>query len=178
VAERGYAATTVADIVDRASVSRSTFYEQFPDKESCFIAAFDYGVEYMLGRMQQAAEALGTGDWRDHVRSDLSTYLKVLAGDTSFARALHVEVLAAGPVALARRAQILAMFSDRTRGLHERARGQDPTLPDLPDAAFALHSGGIDEIIRQHVLAGGIDQLTDLEEPLITATLRLFGERS
>src|SRR5438067_613553 len=79
VAERGYAAATVADIVDRASVSRSTFYEQFPDKEACFIAAFDYGVEFVLGRMQQAWEALKTPDWRDHVRSDLETYIGVLA---------------------------------------------------------------------------------------------------
>src|SRR5882724_3806888 len=36
VAEKGYQATTVADVVERAGVSRRTFYEQFPDREACF----------------------------------------------------------------------------------------------------------------------------------------------
>ena len=97
VAEKGYSAATVADIVDRASVSRSTFYEQFPDKESCFLAAFDFGVEFVLGRMAEAWEQLGPGqDWRAHVRSDLAAYLGVVAAEPALARALHVEVLAAG----------------------------------------------------------------------------------
>ncbi len=177
MAERGYAAATVADIVDRASVSRSTFYEQFPDKEACFIAAFDFGVEFVLGQMQQAWEALESGDdWRAHVRSDLSTYLAVLASEPAFARALTVEVLAAGPMALARRAEILTLFSERTRRIHERARRLDPSLPELPAAAFELHSGGVDELIRSRVLEGGIDRLADLAEPLTTATLMLFGD--
>jgi AcrR family transcriptional regulator len=176
VAERGYAAATVADIVDRASVSRSTFYEQFPDKEACFIAAFDYGVEFVLGQMQQAWEAIDSPDWRAHVRSDLGTYLRVLASEPAFARALHVEVLAAGPVALSRRAEILALFSGRTRRIHERARRLDPSLPELPDAAFALHSGGVDELIRTRLLEGGVDGLAALADPVIAATLRLFGD--
>lgn len=158
-------------------MSRSTFYEQFADKEACFIAAFDYGVEFVLRKMQQAWEELGSGeDWRAHIRSDLSTYLAVLASEPAFARALHVEVLAAGPVALARRAQILALFSDRTRRIHERARQLDPTLPDLPRAAFELHSGGVDELIRTRVLDGGVDSLAELAEPVGTATLMLFGD--
>ena len=43
VAEKGYAATTVADVVGRAGVSRKTFYEHFADKEECFLAAWDAG---------------------------------------------------------------------------------------------------------------------------------------
>jgi AcrR family transcriptional regulator len=38
VAAKGYAATTVADVLVRARVSRSAFYEQFRDKEDCFLA--------------------------------------------------------------------------------------------------------------------------------------------
>jgi AcrR family transcriptional regulator len=176
VAARGYASTTVADIVDRASVSRSTFYEQFPDKEACFIAAFDYGAEFMLGQMQQAWEALDAkDDWRARVRSDLTTYLDVLGREPAFARALHVEVLAAGPVALARRAEILGVFSDRTRRLHDQARERDPSLPELPRVAFELHSGGVDELIRARLVRGELGELADLAAPLVRATLLLFG---
>ena len=175
VAERGYAAATVADIVDRASVSRSTFYEQFPDKEACFIAAFDYGVEFVLGRMQAASEALPGGDWREHIRSDLSTYLTVLAREPAFARALHVEVLAAGAVALPHRAPILEMFSERTRGVLARARERDASVPELPSAAFALHSGGVDELIRSRLLADAETDLAELIEPVVAASLVMFG---
>src|SRR5215218_6805837 len=48
VAEKGYGAATVADVIERAGVSRKTFYEHFRDKEACFLAAFDTGVEILL----------------------------------------------------------------------------------------------------------------------------------
>lgn len=175
VAERGYAATTVADIVDRASVSRSTFYEQFPDKEACFIAAFDYGVAFVLAQMERAWAELDSDDWRAHIRSDLATYIKVLAHEPAFARALHVEVLAAGQVALEHRAGILAMFSERTHGVHQRARERDGSLPELPPAAFALHSGGVDELIRERLLREREAELTELIEPLTRATLAMLS---
>jgi len=180
VAEKGYAAATVADIVDRASVSRTTFYEQFPDKEACFIAAFDFAVEYVLGQMRQAWEELGDGDddgrdWRERVRSDLTTYLRVLASEPAFARALHVEALAAGPAALERRAVMLSLFADRTRRVHELARAAEPSLPELHQEAFALHTGGVDELIREWIRTRGAGSLPELAEPALTATLAIFG---
>jgi AcrR family transcriptional regulator len=178
VADKGYAAATVADIVDRASVSRTTFYEQFPDKEACFLAAFDFAVEYVLGQMGAAWEALGDEqrDWRDHVRSDLHTYLHVLASEPAFARALHVESLAAGPAALERRAQMFALFAGRTSRVHELARAADPSLPELPSEAFALHTGGVDELIREWIRTRGAESLPELAEPALVATLALFGQ--
>ena len=50
-AEKGYVHTTVADVIKRAGVSRETFYEHFSDKEDCFIAAYDAGVEAVLVRV-------------------------------------------------------------------------------------------------------------------------------
>jgi AcrR family transcriptional regulator len=175
VAERGYASATVADIVDRASVSRSTFYEQFPDKETCFIAAFDYGARFVLGQMQRAWGELETDDWRARIGSDLATYINVLAREPAFARALHVEVLAAGRVALEHRAGILAMFSERTHAVHRGARAREPQLPDLPRSAFELHSGGVDELIRGRLLHDPRADLTGLIEPLTSATLAMLS---
>jgi AcrR family transcriptional regulator len=176
VAERGYAAATVADIVDRASVSRSTFYEQFPDKEACFIAAFDYGVDFVLRRMERAREGLSSpADWRGVISADFGTYLTVLSREPAFARALHVEILAAGLVALAHRAEILALFSERTRSVHLAARAADESLPDLPDVAFDLHSGGVDELIRSRLLADPDADLTQLIEPVVRSTLLMLG---
>ncbi len=176
VAEKGYAAATVADVVDRASVSRSTFYDQFPDKETCFLAAFNEGAAFVLARMRSAAESLGPDrDWRSHIRSDAETYLAVLASEPAFAFALHVEVLAAGPAALARRAQIQAVFTARTRGIYEEGRRLDPELRELPPELFAIHTGGTDELIRECLRTRGPDGLAELCEPVIEATLAMLG---
>ena len=167
----------MADIVDRASVSRSTFYEQFPDKEACFLAAFNFAVACVLGEMGSAWETLAAGDdWRAHVRSDLTTYLNVLATEPAFARSLHVEVLAAGPAALERRAQMFTLFAGRTQRVHELARAQEPSLPELPVVAFALHTGGLDEMVREWLRTRGPETLPELAEPALAATFALFGD--
>jgi AcrR family transcriptional regulator len=178
VAEKGYSATTVADIVERANVSRTTFYQQFQDKEECFLAAFDFGVEFVLAQMRAAWEALGgAADWREHTRSDLSTYLDTLAAEPAFAIALHVEVFGAGVAALDRRAQMLGLFTERTRRIQQHAREVDAGVPERPPELFAMHTGGIDELIRQHLRAYGAASLPELAEPLLLATFALFGKQ-
>ncbi|HEX4108602.1 MAG TPA: helix-turn-helix domain-containing protein [Solirubrobacteraceae bacterium] len=177
VAEKGFAAATVADVVNRASVSRSTFYQHFQDKESCFLASFNYAVGLVIEQMREAWEALDAGeDWRAHLRSDLTTFLRALAAEPAFARALHVEVLAAGPAALERRAEILTLFTERTRRNHVLARTQEPRLPELPLEVFQMHTGGLDELIREHARTRGPESLTELIEPAVAATLALFGD--
>jgi AcrR family transcriptional regulator len=174
VAKKGYAATTVADVVDGAKVSRRTFYQQFESKEECFLAAYDVGVEYLLGRLATEAATQGPLDWRERVRSDLRTYTDVLAGDPAFAWSLHVEILSAGPRALERRAQIFALFSERTRRAYERARREEAALPVLPADVFDIHTGGLDELIREHLRVHGTKGLRELAEPLSLATLAMF----
>ncbi len=41
VAQRGYRAATITEVVRLASVSTRDFYEHFQGKEHCFLAAFD-----------------------------------------------------------------------------------------------------------------------------------------
>ncbi len=179
VSEKGYAPATVADVVERASVSRTTFYRQFPDKESCFLEATEFGVEFLLGQMRESWEQLADPhDWRGHVRSDLTTYLDVLASEPPFARAIHVEWLSAGAAALERRAQTLALFTARTRRIHELARGQEPSIPELPAEVFELHTGGMDELVREFLRTRDARELRRLTEPAIAATLALLGARS
>lgn len=177
VAEKGYADTTVADVVERASVSRRTFYEQFTSMEECFLAAFDTGVEIVLGRLAAASADIPAEDWRAVTRSDIETYLEVLRSEPHFAWALHVRVLSAGPAALKRRAEMFALFSARTRSLNRLARDQEVGLPKLPDQAFAMHSGGVDELIRECLRADGPEGLPKLADPIARTTITLFGAR-
>ena len=69
-------------------------------------------------------------------------------------------------------------IEELTRRLHELARAQDPSLVTLPPAVFELHSGGLDELIRQCLLTRGAGALPELAEPMIAATLAILGGRS
>src|SRR3954454_10306657 len=51
VAEKGYEATTVADLVKLSGVSRSAFYRHFEDKQACFLAAIEALVEPTFDRL-------------------------------------------------------------------------------------------------------------------------------
>lgn len=178
VAEKGYATATVADVVEHAGVSRRTFYELFPDKESCFLAAYDTGVEVMLGRIRAAVESLPRTDWRRRARVSIETYLEVLATEADFAWCFHVEVLAAGPTALARRAAIHGLFAGLWREIHERARREDPARPVLPDEVFPVLTAGLEELIREHLRARGAASLPQLAEPIWQVVQAILDQRA
>src|SRR5881397_3037051 len=56
VADQGYGATSVADVIPRAGVSRKTFYVHFRDKLDCFLAAYEMGVEVLLETVRRAGD--------------------------------------------------------------------------------------------------------------------------
>jgi AcrR family transcriptional regulator len=112
--ERGYIDTPVAQIIKRAGVSRETFYRLYPDKLAAFLAAFDLVGEVLTARL---AGALGVpGAPIDRLARGIEAYLASLADEPGYARLFLVEVHAAGPEAMARRAvvqqQIVASLVD------------------------------------------------------------------
>jgi AcrR family transcriptional regulator len=166
VADKGYAATTVADVVGRAGVSRKTFYEHFTDKEQCFLAAWDAGVQLLIDAVTRAT--LETeGRWQDRIRAGARAYLETLAAVPAFARTFLIEVLGAGPRALERRAQVHARFAELLRTLHQAQRAAAPELPELPDEVFAATVGAVHELVIERVRQGRTAELPELE-PVVT----------
>ena len=179
VAEKGYPATTVADVVERAGVSRRTFYEQFADKEACFLATYDAGLGAVLNRIVVAVEAADPGDgWRGRARAGVEAFLALLASEPAFARALQVEILTAGPAALDRRTGMLAMFAGIWRNVHERARAEEPSLPALPDDVFTILSAGLEELIRDCIRTRGPAALPELADPIVRTVFAIFAAPS
>jgi AcrR family transcriptional regulator len=167
VAAKGYAATTVADVVGGAGVSRKTFYEHFQDKEDCFLAAFDAGVQILVDTVERATlEA--DGEWRNHIRAGVRAYLSALAAVPDFARTFLIEVLAAGPRALERRAEVHGRFAELLKTLHESYRADHPDeIPELPDEVFTAVVGAVDELVSDRVRKGRTTELPELE-PVIS----------
>jgi AcrR family transcriptional regulator len=165
VAAKGYAATTVADVVRDAGVSRSTFYELFASKEACFLAAYSEGVDDLLQAVREAVHD-APDDWRAQLRAGIRAYLARLARPDHFARVYIDEIHAAGAAALEARADALRRFADRYHASFSQARAADPTLrePD-PDALLVL-CAGTEQLVAERLRAGG--DVRELEDVFCT----------
>src|SRR6202035_430764 len=109
-AELGYVEMSVEAIIARAGVSRRTFYEHFRNKEDAFLAAYEAAV-HKQARYIRRAYFRQTGV-RERLRAGIGAYLQSMASEPELARMCIVEVLAAGPQAIARRTAAMRMFAD------------------------------------------------------------------
>jgi AcrR family transcriptional regulator len=116
--EHGYAQFTVAQVIERAKVSRKTFYDVFEDREDCFGALFDQALTRAEGRVERAYG--GEREWREATRSGLSAILELIDEEPALARLCVVDSLAAGRRVLERRERVL----ERLRGAVARGQAQ------------------------------------------------------
>jgi AcrR family transcriptional regulator len=165
VSETGYAGLTVRGVVERAGVSRRTFYEHFSNKQDVFLAVYDVVVERLAGDVRLAYASGRT--YPQQVAFGLETFLGRLAHYPALAHVCIVEVLAAGPDALARRAQALQTFCDLIRPAPEAARR-------IPSLAVEVAVGGIYEIVGAHVSRGEAHRLPSLCPELLEVMLIPF----
>jgi len=165
VAEKGYAATTVADLTKRAGISRTTFYELFEDKEACFLAAYDNAVDILVRRISVAYEAQER--WPDRARAGLATLLEALAADPAQARLALVDVSAAGPAAQRRtRAAI-----QRLTPFFDEGRDFAPGGRNLPANTSRMAAGAVVGLISDELVGGRADKLPSLLSDVLFATL-------
>lgn len=168
VAERGYGPTTITDVVRHARVSRRTFYEHFADKEACFLAAYDTVSDAVLAAIGAAAREATT--WEGRVLASVHAYLQALASRPEVARVFTVEILGAGPEALARRRAVLRRFAATIQAEVEAARAAGAPVPPLGDRAALALTGAIHELVLAALERSGDerhgDGLAALEDDL------------
>jgi AcrR family transcriptional regulator len=165
VAHKGYAATTVADLTREAGISRTTFYEMFPDKEACFLAAYDVAVEALVRRVSAAFEA--EEGWPRRARAGLAALLDALAEEPELARLALVGVSAAGPTAQRRYRAAL----QRLTPLFDEGRDFAPGGRGLPANTSRMAIGAVAGLISDELSENGAERLPDLLSDLLFATL-------
>jgi AcrR family transcriptional regulator len=166
-AELGYTDMSVEAIIARAGVSRRTFYEHFKNKEDAFLAAYDATVRQLARHVQHAYLQQTTA--LERLRAGIGAYLQFLASEPEIARMGIVEVLAAGPRALARRNDALRLFAEIIEdNIHQLVPScRRPTL------TAETIVGGIYEVVFSRILAGRTAELPSMTDDLLVAVLLL-----
>ena len=128
VGEHGYAGATVAHVTKSAGISRTTFYEQFRNKQDAFLTAYDeFGERFLVDIAGVTAttpvEVLSTAaerlvDWgrrRPHA-----------------CRAFLLEIHAVGEEGLEHRDRVMHLAEERFERVAGWVRSVDPSLPPPP----------------------------------------------
>jgi AcrR family transcriptional regulator len=154
----GYAGASVSRVIAEAGVSRPTFYEQFEDRETCFLAATQSIQERLLHEIRDHIKKAAP---EDALSAAVRATVRFAASEPADARFLMKETLAGGPGAL----------DARDQGLRDAGRLIEKTFnsaaaakaPELP-AAAAL--GAIQRLLASR-LRRGERALAPMEEELV-----------
>jgi AcrR family transcriptional regulator len=156
VAEKGYAAVTLADIVGYAQVSRRVFYANFDGREECFLAAFEVVVAHLR---ELVAAAVGAVDgWPQQAIAAVRACLAFFAAEPDLARLCLVESRAAGPAVAAR----LGATVGELPPLLRRGRAERPAGDRLPESTEDSIAGSRVSLAQRRVAAGEAACLEDL----------------
>jgi AcrR family transcriptional regulator len=152
VAERGYANVRIADIVDRARVSRQSFYSQFDSKEACFLAAHADGIAVILAEF--GAQIALAEEPLAQLAGGIDAYFALADREPEFARCMLIELPAIGPAGLAARLDTHARVAALLAAWHAAARkAAAPTerWPAVPRSRYAAVVGAVHDLVFELV---------------------------
>lgn len=157
VASRTFSKASVAHVLERAGVSRKTYYEFFSNKLDCFIASYREGVlDLQRAIVDSARDATG---WQNQLTSICTAFAEFHAQRPAFARVFFIEVFAAGPVAMEERNRAFDGFVEMYKYLHAEARKEWPELEPLKPERLASVIGAIGELSRLVIERDGPEAL-------------------
>jgi AcrR family transcriptional regulator len=174
VAELGYASVRIADVVERARVSRQSFYAQFTDKGECFLAAHARGVELILAELAAAARAAQEISAHGQLRAALRTYLRLVAEEPEFAQCMLIELQAIGPAGLQARLAAHEQIAALLAGWHAAARVERHGWPEVPSSRYAAAVGAVHDMVFALVAGGRADEASGLEDAAVDAVAALL----
>lgn len=165
VAEKGYPAMTVGDIAARASISLSTFYANFADKEEAMLAAVDSGSAQMLATTLPAFRR--APDWPHAVRGAFGSMFAFCAAELEYTTLGAVDVYAAGKRALEQRDRVMEGMEALLVPGFERN-------PDASPIAAEAIGGAIYSMIYDQVKRGGAESMQEIAPLATYVTLAPF----
>jgi AcrR family transcriptional regulator len=158
VGERGYAASSVGDVLRRARMSRRTFYDLFDNRAECFLAAYDHARRGAFARLDHHRDP--DASWADHLAHTLTDVLEYLAARPDYARLLVVDSVSVGPPGVER----------HERTMRELAQLLTRCHPHRESAQLRLRCeasvGAVHRIVHARIVEGRARELPALAPQL------------
>jgi AcrR family transcriptional regulator len=170
-AAKGYARTTVVDVVAEAGVAKPTFYEHFADKQSCLIAAYDAAIEAMMGTAIGALAA--DGKPAERIEFGVSALLNFVVEHEAQARIALIEIIGAGPEAVAHMKSTHARLADMYVAMREDVRESWPEYPSLTRIQGLAVVGAVTEPISAVLITDGAEAVAALTPDLVQMVMAL-----
>ena len=155
VAEKGYEATTVADLVELSGVSRSAFYRHFEDKQECFLTAAEALIEPTVEIMVKAEQG---ESGQERTEQALEAFLRLIAAQPGAAKMCFVEVYAAGPEGVAVVEKTLDTFEKFGADLFAEIPGRK----EMPSQMIRAMIGGLQKVVHKRLYRDEPDVLLEL----------------
>ncbi len=168
LADSGYGAMEVADVLTLSGISKADFEAEFPDKDACLFAAYDQLTERLA---RKSAEGCGLGGkWPQRVRRGLEALLEELAAAPAMARVAIRAFPAIGPEARTRYQDFVEGFGP----LLSEGRKFSGTGEELPVEVEMLAVGAAEAIVFEEIEAGRAAQLPALAPAILFSVLVPF----
>lgn len=162
VAENGYDAATVGDLVELSGVSRSAFYRHFSDKQACFLAAIEALVEPALRTVTVGLENDQGPLDLNIAKQAFEALIEQIVAQPAASKMCFVEVYAAGPEGVA----LVDRTLDSFEVLVERLLNSIPDHEGMPPEIVRALIGGIQKVIHKRLYRGEESELTELAPQL------------
>ncbi len=180
MADKGYRATTVADIARAARVSKTVLYAHFHDKEHRLLELVSRATDKVLDELRRTRrEAAAAGlPWRVRLHSRVAALLSVLASGPEVAWAVLVEVQATGRSGLALRRDVLDRYVTLLGETADELAARFPDEVRPVDGELVLAAvGGIHELMLVRVERGEAARLTEAADVAAAVLIGLRERR-
>jgi AcrR family transcriptional regulator len=173
IGERGYRASTVADIVRHARTSKRTFYGQFPSKEQCFLELLHADVENLAKEIRDAVDP--DADWQAQIRQSVEAYVGHIEARPAITLSWIRELPSLDPAARPFQRRGLQLLTSLLIDLTGSAGFQQVGLPPLTRPLAVILVGGLRELTALAVEDG--HSVREIVEPAVHASVALLGHR-
>jgi len=173
ITERGYRASTVADIVRHAHTSKRTFYNQFPGKEQCFLELLHADVDNLAKEIREAVDP--GADWQAQIRQAVEAYVGHIEARPAITLSWIRELPSLDAAARPFQRRGLKLLTSLLINLSGSPGFQQAGLPPLTRPSAVILVGGLRELTALAVEDG--HSVREIVEPALHASVALLGYR-
>ena len=173
ITERGYRASTVADIVRHARTSKRTFYDQFPSKEQCFLELLHADVGKLADAIRGAVDP--ATDWQAQIRQAVEAYVSHIEARPAITLSWIRELPSLDAAARPFQRRGMQLLTSLLTNLTSSPGFQQVGLPPLTRPKAVILVGGLRELTALAVEDG--HSMRDIVEPAVDASVAMLGYR-